>query len=65
MRPFVWSSHIHKTPLQIGCEYRLSETEILDWLNCFGEVLSEIMEERFDSEDLSIWILDRCHGKVP
>ena len=25
-----------------GCEYRLSESKILDWLSCFGEVISEI-----------------------
>ena len=33
-----------------GCEYKLSETEILDWLACFGDVISEITEERFGSE---------------
>ena len=36
----------------IGCEFRLSESEILEWLNCFGEVISEITEEQFDSEGL-------------
>ena len=36
----------------IGCEFRLSESEILGWLSCFGEVLSEITEERFESEGL-------------
>ena len=35
----------------IGCEYRLSESEILNWIGCFGEVLSEITEERFGQED--------------
>ena len=32
----------------VGCEYRLSESEILNWLTIFGEVLSEITEEPFD-----------------
>ena len=36
----------------VGCEYRLSESEILDRLGCFGEVVSEITEERFDSQGL-------------
>ena len=36
----------------VGCEYRLSESELLGWLGCFGEVLSEITEERFDTEGL-------------
>ena len=36
----------------IGCEFRLSESEILGWLSCFGEVLLEITEERFESEGL-------------
>ena len=36
----------------IGCEFRLSESEILSWLSCFGEVLSEITEEQFESEGL-------------
>ena len=36
----------------IGCEFRLSESEILAWLSCFGEVISEITEEQFDSEGL-------------
>ena len=34
-----------------GCEYRLSESEILDWLNQFGEVITEITEESFDDKD--------------
>ena len=34
-----------------GCEYKLSESKILDWLGCFGEVLSEITEERFGGDD--------------
>ena len=36
----------------IGCEFCLSESEILSWLNCYGEVLSEITEERFESDGL-------------
>ena len=36
----------------VGCEYRLSESEIMGWLVCFGEVLSEITEERFETGDL-------------
>ena len=36
----------------MGCEYRLSESEILNWLGCFGEVISEIAEENFDDNDL-------------
>ena len=35
----------------IGCEYKLSESEILNWIGCFGEVLSEITEERFGFDD--------------
>ena len=35
-----------------GCEYRLSESELLGWLSCFGDVLSEITEERFVTEGL-------------
>ena len=27
----------------VGCEYRLLESEILDWLSLYGEVLTEIM----------------------
>ena len=29
----------------IGCDYKLSESEITDWLTQFGEVKSEITEE--------------------
>ena len=36
----------------IGCEFHLSESEILAWLTCFGEVVSEITEEQFESEGL-------------
>ena len=36
----------------IGCEFRLSESEILHWLSCFGEVISEKTEEPFESEGL-------------
>ena len=36
----------------IGCEYKFTETEILDWLSCFGEVISEIAEEPFGNEEL-------------
>ena len=35
----------------IGCDYRLLESEILDWLSLFGEVLSEIREEKFEDVD--------------
>ena len=34
----------------IGCEYRLSECEILDWLGIFGEVISENTEEPFEDD---------------
>ena len=36
----------------IGCEYKLSESEILDWLVQFGEVISDITEEIFDNPDV-------------
>ena len=36
----------------IGCEFRLTESEILAWLSCFGEVINEITEEQFESEGL-------------
>ena len=36
----------------VGCEYRLSEAEILGWLCCFGQVVSEITEEPFDNAGL-------------
>ena len=36
----------------IGCEFRLSESEILKWLSCLEEVISEITEEQFKSEGL-------------
>ena len=36
----------------MGCEYRLAESEILSWLVCFGEVVSEITEEKFDDQGL-------------
>ena len=35
----------------IGCEYRLLESEILDWLSLYGEVISEITEEPYEDED--------------
>ena len=35
----------------MGCEYKLSESEILEWLGCFGEVISEITEEQFGDGD--------------
>ena len=35
----------------IGCKYKLSESKILGWLSCFGEVLTEITEERFGGDD--------------
>ena len=34
----------------IGCEYRLLESEILDWLSVFGEVISEATEELFEEK---------------
>jgi hypothetical protein len=34
----------------IGCEYRLLESEILDWLSLYGEVISEITEEPFEDD---------------
>ena len=34
----------------VGCEYRLTESEITDWLGCFGDVLSEISEEPFEND---------------
>ena len=34
----------------IGCEYQLLESEILDWLSLFGEVVTEIAEELFEDE---------------
>ena len=38
----------------IGCEFHLSESEILGWLSCFGEVISEITEEQFEMEDVLV-----------
>ena len=38
----------------IGCEYRLSESEITNWLGHFGEVLSEISEESFENDSLDV-----------
>ena len=35
----------------IGCEYRLLESEILDWLSLYGDVISEIMEEPYEDRD--------------
>ena len=35
----------------IGCDYRLMESEILDWLVLFGEVISEISEEIYVDKD--------------
>ena len=35
----------------IGCEYRLLESEILDWLSLYGEVISEITEEPYEDLD--------------
>ena len=35
----------------ISCEYKLSQSEILDWLASFGEVLTEITEEPFGADD--------------
>ena len=32
----------------MGCDYKLLESEVLDWLGMFGEVTSEIKEEIFD-----------------
>ena len=34
-----------------GCHYKLLESEILDWLGLFGEVLSEITEELYQDKD--------------
>ena len=34
----------------IGCEYQLLESEILDWLSLFGEVVTKIAEELFEDE---------------
>ena len=31
----------------IGCDYKLRESEILDWLVQFGELSSEITEEAY------------------
>ena len=35
----------------VGCDYKLLESEILDWLGLFGEVLSEIKEEIYEESD--------------
>ena len=35
----------------VGCDYRLLESEILDWLELFGEILSEIREEVYEDKD--------------
>ena len=35
----------------IGCEYRLLESEILDWLSLYGDVISEITEEPYLDAD--------------
>ena len=35
----------------IGCDYKLLESEILDWLVLFGEVVSEITEEVYGDQD--------------
>ena len=43
----------------MGCEYRLLESEILDWLSLFGEVVSEITEELFDE------VTDSTNEKMP
>ena len=44
----------------IGCDYKLQESEILDWLSLFGDVISEIKEELFgDAEDQT------CQGLPP
>ena len=37
-----------RTVRVIGCEYRLTESQILNWLVIFGEVISEITEEPFE-----------------
>ena len=34
-----------------GCDYKLLESEILDWLVLFGEVVSEITEELYEDLD--------------
>ena len=36
-----------------GCEYRLTETEVLNWCNLFGTVTSEIREEAFEEDEES------------
>ena len=36
----------------LGCEYRLSESEITNWLSCFGEVLSEDLKSHSKLRDL-------------
>ena len=35
----------------IGCDYKLLESEILDWLLQFGEVFTEISEELYEDLD--------------
>ena len=35
----------------IGCDYKLLESEITDWLTLFGEILSEITEEIYEDLD--------------
>ena len=37
-----------RTVRVIGCDYRLTESQILNWLAIFGEVISEITEEPFE-----------------
>jgi hypothetical protein len=34
-----------------GCEYRLEEKQIFDWLSHFGEVKSEILEDTYEDSD--------------
>ena len=45
----------------IGCDYKLSESEITDWLTQFGEVISEITEEQFNNGEA----LDEDVEKMP
>ena len=35
----------------LGCEYKLLESEILDWLGLFGDVITEISEEPYGETD--------------
>ena len=34
-----------------GCDYKLPESEILDWLGLFGDIVSEITEEIYGDQN--------------